>query len=252
MFRRINSRNIRQSLKNDSNLKPHFAGHIFSFDSTGKSKLAFGGKTFSFHQITMNNRKNQIIRNQKGFGLIEIVIVLLILAIIVVLALPQIISSRRLFRFSGLQRQVAATLRDTRQEAITQRTAVTFRYDNTEKRMIVYGGKFGAFGDAKNPIMPMSGDGLVAEEIGYGRPTGAPVSALGDSSNMTDLTDSAVEVQFQPDGSVVNASDIPQNKALFFYNPKTPADTSFAVSVLGAGGRVKIWRYSSGAGAYVE
>lgn len=199
--------------------------------------------------ITLEKQKN---KTQKGVGLIEIVIVLLILAIIVVLALPQMISSRRLFRFSGLQRQISATLRDTRQEAMSQRKAITFRYDNVNKTMIVYGGNFGALGDGRNPIMPMSGDGLTTDEIVYGRPAGAPISALGDGSNITDLSNNFVDVQFQPDGSVINSSNVPQNKALFFYDPKMPADSSFAVSVLGAGGRVKIWRYSSGVSAYVE
>jgi prepilin-type N-terminal cleavage/methylation domain-containing protein len=42
-------------------------------------------------------KKSRFIR-QKGFSLPELVIVLLVLAILVTLALPQIISSRRLFR----------------------------------------------------------------------------------------------------------------------------------------------------------
>ena len=66
----------------------------------------------------VDKRKN---KGQQGFGLAELLIVLLIISIIVVLALPQIISSRRLFRFSGMQRQMVATLRDTRQEAMSQR-----------------------------------------------------------------------------------------------------------------------------------
>lgn len=182
----------------------------------------------------------------------EITVVLLILAIVVVLALPQIISSRRLFRFSEAQRQIAATLRDTRQEAMSQRTPITFRYDDASKQMIVYGGKFGAFGDSRNPIMPMSGDGLNADELAYGRPAGVPTAALGDGSNLTALTSNIVEVVFQSDGSVINSSNIPQNEAMFFYNTKNPAETAFAVSVLGAGGRVKIWRYNPGVNAYVE
>lgn len=196
--------------------------------------------------------KTQKNKRQHGVGLIEIVIVLLVMAIIVVLALPQIMSSRRLFRFSGLQRQISATLRDTRQEAMSQRTAITFRYDNASKTMIVYGGKFGAPGDAKNPVMPMTGDGVADDELAYGRPAGAPAAALGDGLNLTALSSNAVEVQYQPDGSVINSSNVPENKALFFYNTKNPAETAFAVSVLGAGGRAKIWRYSIGVNAYVE
>lgn len=204
---------------------------------------------YTFKSKMLNKEK---FKNQKGMGLAEITIVLLIIAIVVVLALPQIISSRRLFRFSGAQRQVAATLRDTRQEAMTQRTAITFRYDDTNKQMIVYGGKFGALGDARNPIMPMTGDGLNPDELAYGRPSGAPVAALGDGSNLTALTGNMTEVVFQADGSVINSSNLPQNQAMFFYNTNNPQETAFAVSVLGAGGRVKIWRYNPGVNAYVE
>lgn len=191
-------------------------------------------------------------KGQQGIGLAELLIVLLVIAIIVVLALPQIISSRRLFRFSGMQRQVVATLRDTRQEAMSQRAAVTFRYDDNKKRIVIYGGSFGALNDEKNYIIQVSGDGVLANEIVYGRPPAVSVAALGDGANLTTLSDQAVEIQFQPDGSVVDASDNPQNKSLFFYNSKSPDDTAFAVSVLGAGGRAKLWRYSKGVNSYVE
>lgn len=192
-------------------------------------------------------------KGQKGVGLVEIIIVLLVVAIIVVLALPQIIASRRLLRFSGLQRQVAASLRDARQEAMSQRTPVTFRFDNATKKIVVYGGSLGALGSGNNRALAVATDGLLPQEVVYGRPPGATVAALGDSSNLTTLSGDAVEVQFQPDGSVIDtATGSPRNKAMFFYNTKTPAATAFAVSVLGAGGRAKIWRYSPNANAYVE
>lgn len=200
----------------------------------------------------MNKGTLHKFKSQRGIGMIEILVVMIVLAIIVVLALPQIISSRRLFRFSGLQRQVAASLRDARQEAMSQRAAITFRYDDTAKKLVVYGGSFGALGDKKNKSWLLATDGLSAGDIRYGRPGGAPTAALSDTSNMTALSSKAVEVQFQPDGSVVDASNNPQNKALFFYNSKHAAQTAFAVSVLGAGGRAKIWRYNQTAKAYVE
>lgn len=191
-------------------------------------------------------------KGQRGIGLAELLVVLLIIAIIVVLALPQIIASRRLFRFSGMQRQIVATLRDTRQEAMSQRAQITFRYEDTNKRIVIHGGNFGVLGDGKNYIIAIATDGLPPSEVIYGRPAGAPVAALGDGSNLTALSNNAVEVQYEPDGSVVDTSNNPQNKAVFFYNSKNPADTAFAVSVLGAGGRAKIWRYSKGVNSYVE
>lgn len=195
---------------------------------------------------------NSKLRNQKGFSLPELVVVLLVVAILLVIALPQIISSRRLFRFSGMQRQVTTSLREARQEAMSQRKPVTFRYDNSSKQIITYGGDFGALGDVKNVVVPLAGSGVEAADVKYGRPTGVPTSALSDTTNQTSLSSNAVEITFQPDGSVLDASSNPQNQALFFYHDKYRLDTAFAVSVLGAGGRVKVWRYSRGVNSYVE
>ena len=190
--------------------------------------------------------------NQKGFSMAELLIVLLVIAIIVVLALPQIMSSRRLFRFAGVQRQVVSALREARQQAISQRLAITARYDDANKRILLSGGTFGIPGDAKNQIFELAGDGITSNELVYGRPTGASTAALGDGTNLTALSSNVVDITFQTDGSVIDASNNPQNKALFFYDTKTPTDTAFAVSILGAGGRAKLWRYSSGVNTYVE
>ena len=99
--------------------------------------------------------KTAKIKSHKGFSMPELVIVLLVLAILVTLALPQIISSRRLFRFSAMQRQIASTLTDVRQEAMGQRTPVTFRFDNNTKEIKLYGGKYGASGDSKNLVIQL-------------------------------------------------------------------------------------------------
>ncbi len=194
----------------------------------------------------------KIKKNEKGFSLPELIIVLLILSILVVLALPQVISSRRLFRFTALQRQVASTLVDARQEAMTQRTPITFRYDNQNKNIIIYGGSFGAIGDSKNRKVELTDSGLEQNDVVYNRPGGAPTSALSDTSKMTSLSGGIVDITFQSDGSVIDAVNNPVNNALFFYHRKYSNDTAFAISILGAGGRVKTWRYSKGIKAYAD
>lgn len=196
--------------------------------------------------------KKGFMRCQKGFSLPELVIVLLVAAILLVLALPQIISSSRLFRFSGLQRQIAASLRDARQEAMSQRKPITFRYQHNKKQIIIYGGSFGAYGDAKNITHEMTNSGLAKNDLKYGRPGGVSQAALSDGTDLTAVSANKVEITFQPDGSVFDASNNPQNTALFFYHDKHRKETAFAISVLGAGGRAKLWRYSKGVNKYVE
>lgn len=195
---------------------------------------------------------NKKIKGQKGFSLSELIIVLLILAILIVLALPQMISSQRAFRFSGMKRQLAASLNETKSEAISQRVAITFHYDDANKTIILYGGKFGAFGDARNQRTILSGTGLESSDIIYGRPGSATTSPLADTTNLTPLNSGAAKITFRPDGSVLDAANNPQNNALFFYNNIYQEDMAFAISVLGAGGRVKIWRYNKASNLYVE
>lgn len=200
----------------------------------------------------MFSKTNQKWKNQKGFSIAEMLIVFFVIAIIVVLALPQIMSSRRMFRFASVQRQVVAVLREARQEAMSQRTSITFRYDDTNKRIILFGGRFGAAGTAQNQIYDLAGSGLPMDNIVYGRPSGASSAALSDTTNLTSLTAGKIDVTFRTDGSVTDASNNPQNNALFFYDNEAPAESAFAVSILGAGGRTKIWRYASSVNMYVE
>jgi hypothetical protein len=59
-------------------------------------------------------------------------------------------------------------------------------------------------------------------------------------------------VTFQPDGSVIDLNGNPIGMALFIYNNRAARGTASAISVVGASGRIKIWRYDGNANAYVE
>ena len=111
----------------------------------------------------LEKNREKYLRNQKGFSIPELMVVLLVAAIILVLALPQMISSRRLMKFSAMQRQFSSTLIEARQEAMSQRRAVTFRYDDSIKRITIHGGSFGSFGDVKNKTVELSGFGVGRE-----------------------------------------------------------------------------------------
>ena len=196
-----------------------------------------------------NSREKQ--NKQKGFSIPELLIVLFIISIISVIALPQINAARRAFRFSGMQRQIAGFLTEARQQAMAQRKAITARYKDSEKEIVIYGGSFGTVNDSKNRIEQLYGSGIGKGEIIFGRPQGA-ANALNDGTKLEPLNSGMVEITFQPDGSVLDASGNPENKTLFFYHKKDAKQMAFAVSVLGAGGRIKLWRYSRSVNKYVE
>lgn len=191
-------------------------------------------------------------RKQKGFSLPELLIVVFIISIICVIALPGIISSRRLAQFAETQKNFASSLNEARQEAISQKVPIVFRYDNTNKIVVIYGGKFGLLSDAGNRVFDLFGSGSEKFDIVYGRPRGIPESPLTDTSNITELTENSVEITFQANGSVVDEANNPQNNALFFYYKKYPKDAAFAVSVLGGSGIIKNWSYSKNIKDYVE
>jgi Tfp pilus assembly protein FimT len=204
--------------------------------------------------------KSRLPDSADGFSLVQMLIVVALLLILAAFAVPQVISMRRLLRFNGIQREVIAQLRLTRQLAMSQRQVMRFRYDNNSKQLLIIDNQ--ERGTAANPLTnnasndvvvkttSLAATGVPAAEIVYGQP-GGTTNALADGANMPALTNNLVEIVFQPDGSVVDANGNPVNAALFFYDSKAPTATAIAVSVLGAGGRVKTWRYSPNASSYV-
>jgi prepilin-type N-terminal cleavage/methylation domain-containing protein len=168
-------------------------------------------------------------KKQNGFSLIELIIVILIIAILAVLALPQVTAANRLWRFAGFQREMVSLLREARQEAVSERTTVTFQYDDAKKRVVLFGGGFGALGDSKNRVyyVPQGNSG---NELVFGNVSNTP-KALGDTTKITDLVNQIVNIKFQADGSVTDSSNNLQNNALFFFNVKMPNETASSVQV---------------------
>ena len=198
---------------------------------------------------------------EAGISVVEMLIVACVLVIISAIALPQIISARRVHRFKALAHEITSELRRTRQLAMSQRQVFRFRYDDANKRIVIIDNQ--GRGTAANPLandpnddrvvstVSLAGAGVPAGDIVYGRPGGAPAS-LPDGTALTAPAGSLVEIVFQPDGSVLDANGNPASAALFLYNRQEPADSAIAVSVLGAGGRVKSWRYSRNVNRYVN
>lgn len=191
-------------------------------------------------------------KNYKKFGLLELLIIVLSIAIIGVAALPRIMSSQQNFEMLEIQKQIVAALREARQEAISQKKQITFYYDNTAKNIIIGGGDFGDIGDIKNKVISLARDGLNPQDVVYGEPDTLSSKKLADGAAFTPLRNNKVEMVFRNDGFVIDENENVRNQALAFYNPKSPDESAFAVSVLGAGGRVKVWQYDKTAKSYVE
>jgi len=202
--------------------------------------------------------------SQSGHSLIEVLIVVALLGVLTSIALPQYIAQRRLSRSIGITREIQTQLRETRQLAMAQRQAFTFKYDNLTKQISIidHNSNPGApllldpsypntAGSVVVSLTPLA-EATLSSEINYGIPTGVPNSALTDGIAMTPLFNNCFTVTFQPDGSVIDGAGNPQGRAMFVFNTRAAKGTASAISIMGASGRVKIWRYSSGANLYVE
>jgi type II secretory pathway pseudopilin PulG len=199
-----------------------------------------------------------------GYSVIELLTILALIAVLTSIALPQVMVQRRLSRSIGITNEILSQLREARQLAMSQRQAFTFQYDNAAKRisLIDHNSNPGSslLSDPSYPntagsqvvlTMPLAETSISADMI-YGIPTGLPNGALGDGIALTALVNNRFTVTFQPDGSVIDAAGNPQGRAMFIYNNRASRGTASAISVMGASGRVKIWRYNAVANAYAE
>jgi Tfp pilus assembly protein FimT len=213
-------------------------------------------------------------KGSAGFTIVEMLIVVGVGAVLCAVAIPQMISQRRLLRSSTVSREIMVQIRYTRQLALSRRAAFTFQYDNTTKQVKIIGPipqGTAALIDTNYPnntgstailTVPLTQAGLSASELSEGIPTTStglpagspsiPTGALGDGVSKSTLTSGILNITFQPDGTVIDSTGAQANKALFFFNNKAAQETATALSVIGASGRVKIWRYTTNGNKYAE
>ena len=212
--------------------------------------------------------------SSRGTSVLETLAVVAVATILTAVTLPQIISARRLMRSAALPREVVTQLRFARQQAMSQRQAFTFQYDDATKQIKIINHRnnnpgtgcnvsgMAVMADGSYPNTACSitalqvplagGSSLPSSELSFGVPTGISSTTLGDNTTPTALSSNKLNITFQPDGTVIDSNGNPANRTMFLYNNKASRETAAAISVLGAAGRIKVWRYDTSANRYAE
>jgi prepilin-type N-terminal cleavage/methylation domain-containing protein len=215
---------------------------------------------------SMNNicqKKSDKLFRMRGFSLVEMIIVLLLLAILAAVAIPELIMSRKLWQFAGMKQQIVASLREARQLAISQNRRITLQYNDTTKTLRIFDdnsnitpppdGGVGPINDSRNKIVRLDINGVSPTDIVYGTPSGLlPLPLTLDDTAIFSCASAGricageiVNVTFNARGDAINqVNGNPANYAFFFYNNHIGAEAAFAISVLGPGGRVRVWAYN--------
>lgn len=194
----------------------------------------------------------------KGFSIIELLVVVAVAGVLTAVAVPQMISQRRLTRSTAVTQEIMTQMRYARQLAMSRRRAYTFQYDDANKRVRVIGpipagtaaltagGYPSNAGSAVALSVPLTqGGGLTSSDLSTGIPSGLPGSPTSvDGIAGASLAGGTLNITFQPDGSVIDTTGNPVDRALFIYNNQASKATASAITVRGASGRVKVWRYT--------
>jgi prepilin-type N-terminal cleavage/methylation domain-containing protein len=180
--------------------------------------------------------------SNRGFSLVELLIVCAVVGIISTVAIPQMINQRRLLRSTAVTREFQTQLRYARQLAMSERQAITFQYDDDLKQIRIIDHNndpasatsgTAVLADPSYPstaspaavvlTVDLTQGGLTSAEIRYGAPTtstGLPSghltvpTTLADGTALTSLSATStsgnkVNITFQADGSVVSRTGVP-------------------------------------------
>jgi prepilin-type N-terminal cleavage/methylation domain-containing protein len=209
----------------------------------------------------MKDQNNLTARVQKGFSLIELLIVMALILIVTTVSLFYLVGQRKLYNTDQEALQVIDLIQEARQRALTQREILRVEVDLTSNsgRLI-----------NENDPSTTSDDRVMRQVTFYPtanvrldmRPNNvttappeilpAPTAVFAGSLHPLSAGHNVAVFRFLADGTVRNAGtnalgagSVPTGSTLYIWKPKpsnnNEADLTKAITILGATGSVRMW-----------
>lgn len=207
-----------------------------------------------------SGRKTVKPRSQRGFSVIELLIVMAIIAIMIGIALFSLQTSQRALAVDNAGAQLVDVLRFAKQRALAERQVmrveVTPGSGSTPGTIQVIdqetlgAGSTDDFVCRNETLAPNSESTINTNPTAFSRPP-AP-----HNFDAAPFVSGKLTVYFNPDGSVSNNSDTPQSFSLVFFTPivgTTPDPQSIrAITLFGPTGSVRVWRWEPTTSSFTE
>jgi type II secretory pathway pseudopilin PulG len=198
-------------------------------------------------------------KNQAGFKIIELLIVLGIVSVLTAMSLPYIVNHKKLYKSEDQALQIMDLMREASQTALTRRKTIRLEIDLTANSVLLI--DEGRSPDAEFKSVPL-------EKTRELRVDMVPAGVTKPSTNYTDIAFSTDTVghylgstsvsghnvwaaRFKSDGTVVNDADVPLNANIYVWPPAASGSTSprniqevRAITLVGGSGAVRYWRHN--------
>jgi prepilin-type N-terminal cleavage/methylation domain-containing protein len=199
---------------------------------------------------------------KRGFSIIELVVVVVIIGVLSAISLPYIYNYRRVYRSEEQSMMIMDLMKETSQNALTRRRTYRFEIDLTAGKYLIIDEKgAGAADDTAIKEIPMvSADDIRVDQAPSGVYKPSPPN-YNDAVFATDVTGhksggaSVINhkvwaARFQSSGTVVSSEGTPISATLFIWSPLSPENSQArtkeevrAVTIFGGSGAVRYWKY---------
>ncbi len=198
-------------------------------------------------------------RDQAGFKLLELLIVLAMVSVLTVMSLPYILNHKKLYKSEDQALKIMDLMREASQTALTRRKTIRLEIDLTANSVLLIDEGRSPDAEFKSVPLELPRD-LRVDMIPAGMTKPSPnytditfgTDTIGHYLGSTSVTGHSVwAARFKSDGTVVNVSDVPLNANIYVWPPASPGSTSprnslevRAITLVGGSGAVRYWRVS--------